>query len=410
MIVPSYGLTCTERVLPKLALDFTTGVLDPRVTITRALNTATRINSSGLIEIVNADLPRFSYAPVSLVSKGLLIEETRTNVLLQSSDFDNIAWKNNSPDTPVVTSNNLTAPDGTMTGDTLTAISGTSNSRQSVNVLGGVAYTFSFFLKQGTSPRTRVLVRDATNGTNFIQATQITWSGGIPVIGGISAGTWATPELYANDWWRIVATGTPGNGASVNLLTGIFPDTLDQTKNIGAWGAQLEAGTFATSYIPTTTTSLSRNADVVSMTGTNFSDWWVATNGSAAVRYAPAIVSGTRPAVQFDDNTSDNIIALRSEATNPELYIKATTDQAQIDAGTIAANTNYSLCGAWNTDNCAASINGAAAITDTSATIPTVTQARLGSDGTNYLNGWLQSIRYWPQRLTDAEVQAFSKL
>ena len=67
-------------ITPSFALNFTTGVLDSRVTLTRALNTATRVNSSGVIETVNANLPRFDYDPVTLVPKGLLIEEQRTNL------------------------------------------------------------------------------------------------------------------------------------------------------------------------------------------------------------------------------------------------------------------------------------------------------------------------------------------
>lgn len=84
MITPSYGLTATERVLPKLALDFTTAALDPRVTLTRTGNTATVINSSGVIVGVNANLPRFDFDPITLICKGLLIEETRANALLNS--------------------------------------------------------------------------------------------------------------------------------------------------------------------------------------------------------------------------------------------------------------------------------------------------------------------------------------
>jgi hypothetical protein len=121
-------------------------------------------------------------------------------------------------------------------------------------------------------------------------------------------------------------------------------------------------------------------------------------------------VSGTRPALQFDDATANEVITLRGSTTNPELVIvDGGSPQAQINAGTIAANTAYNLGAAFNTNNCAAAVNGGAAVTDTTATIPTVTQARLGSDGTNYLNGHLQNLRYWPQRIINAEVQAFSK-
>lgn len=84
MITPSFGLTATERVLPRFALDFTTAVLDSRVGITRSNNTATAINSSGAIAVVNANLPRFDYDPVTLACRGLLVESARTNLLLNS--------------------------------------------------------------------------------------------------------------------------------------------------------------------------------------------------------------------------------------------------------------------------------------------------------------------------------------
>ena len=177
---------------------------------------------------------------------------------------------------------------------------------------------------------------------------------------------------------------------------------------IYAWGAQIEAGALATSYIPTAGSAVTRNADVATITGTNFSDFWRATRGGVLVRARQNIVTGTRPWVQFDDGTADNIIALRGNTTNPELYIKATTDQAQIDAGTIAANTSYRLAGTWGTDSCAASINSGTPVLDGAATIPTVNQARLGSDGTNYLNGWLESIEYYDTPPTNADLQVLS--
>jgi hypothetical protein len=83
--------------------------------------------------------------------------------------------------------------------------------------------------------------------------------------------------------------------------------------------------------------------------------------------------------------------------------------QAQIDTGTIVANTAYKLSGAWNTNNCAAAKDGGSVSTDVAATIPTPTQLRIGSDGTNYASAWVQKILYYPQRIIDAEVQAFSK-
>ena len=129
-----------------------------------------------------------------------------------------------------------------------------------------------------------------------------------------------------------------------------------------------------------------------------FSEWWQAGFGGSTVQALPSTVIGTRPLIQFDDGTANEIIALRGNATNPELYVvDGGAPQAQIDAGTIAVNTAYSLTGWWQTNDCKARKDSGAVVTDTTATIPTVTQARLGSDGTNYLNGHLATINYYDQ-------------
>lgn len=418
MITPAYAITATERVLPRLALDFTTGTLDPRVTVARALNTATRVNNSGFIEAVNADLPRFDYAPITLQPMGLLIEETRQNLLLQSENFNVSPW---TKVTCSVSSDAIAGPDNTLSADKLipdngVTISATTVRQDITKAASALTYTMSVFGKAAEYDRLRIRCQDSGGSANRADVV-VNISTGEIVTAAAVAGTFTNPSAkvtaYGNGFFRIQLTFTTGTDTFLRIQLIPLDSTAttgDGVKGVFIYGAQLELGAFATSYIPTTTVRLSRNADVVSMTGTNFSSWWVATNGAAAVRAQQSTTSGTRPWIQFDDNTSNNIIALRGNTTNPELYIKATTDQATIDAGTIAANTNYGASGAWNTNSCAAAINGATAVTDDSATIPAVTQARLGSDGTNYLNGWLQNIRYWPQRITNAEVQAFSKL
>lgn len=390
MITPAYSLTSTERVLPRLALDFTTAVLDPRVTVTRALNTATRVNSSGLVEIVNADTARFDYNPVTLAAKGLLIEETRTNILKYSEDFSNGVWSKTAGGTgvvPVVTANYGTSPDGTQNADRVQLDSGAAGNSILSQVPGGFLssdQTFSIYMKSLSGSVTVTMF--AFGAVQNVTVTTSWQRFDYPRI--FSTSTAIDARIAKRDAWN--------SSGMADLLV---------------WGAQVEAGAFATSYIPNLTTGpTTRNADVVTMTGTNFSSWWTATTGGVTARALPSVVTGIRPVVQFDDNTTNNIIALRGNVANPELYIKATTDQAQIDAGTIAANTAYNLAGAWNTNSCAAAVNGGTAVTDPSATIPTVTQARLGSDGTNYLCGHLQTLRFWPQRITNAETQAFSKL
>jgi hypothetical protein len=273
------------------------------------------------------------------------------------------------------------------------------------------------FAKASTRSQIELRLFESPTFTRFVncQFDLSAGTAGTASNNGGASGATATITDFGNGWYRCTLSGTLG-GTDTALQTrfhicsgGNVSYTGDGSSGIYIWGAQFEKAAYPSSYIPTTTATVTRNADVAVMTSTNFSGWWQATTGGVLVRARPYTVSGNRPWLQFDDNTTSNIIALRGNSTNPELYVKATTDQAQIDAGTIAANTIYNLAGAWNTNDCAVAINGNTAITDTSATVPTVTQTRIGSDGTDYFGGHIQVIRYWPQRITNLEVQAISK-
>jgi hypothetical protein len=417
MITPSYGITATERVLPKLALDFTTASLDARVTFTRALDTATVTNSSGYVVPINANLPRFDYNPITLACKGLLIEESRANLLAYSTTFSNANWTKS--DSSVAT-NVIIAPDSATSSFTFSEAATTAShyigAPSTSSLTSGTSYTTTVYAKAGTVGVIQLAYSSTYFGANAYANYDLTNG----VLGTVGSASTATITAVGNSWYRISLTapatlsGTTGSFivfCNNSATAARFPSYAGNTNSsIYIWGAQLEAGAFSTSYIPTAGSSLTRNADVATMTGTNFSDWYSAGAGGVVARVLPSTVSNTRPAVQFDDSTANEVIALQGNTTNPELVIvDGGSPQAQIDAGTIAANTAYNLGVAWNTDNCAAAVNGNAAVTDNTATIPTVTQARLGSNGTNYLNGHIQTIRYWPQRIINAEVQAFSK-
>lgn len=411
MITPSYSPTATERVLPRLALDFTTASLDSRVTVTRALNTATAINSSGFVAVVNENLPRFNYDPVTLVCKGLLIEETRANLLTYSAQLENAAWTRLNAS---VAADATVSPDGTTNADKLIGLAGLTNIAvfQSPALTASTAYTETVYAKKSEWSWVALEIRGES-----IDAVQAWFNLDTGTVGTIVGAGTAVITNAGNGWYRCSLTRTTGL-TTTSPRVRVYPtnanaafSTGDGTSGIFVWGAQLEVGAFATSYIPTTTTSLTRNADVVSMTGTNFSSWYVSSSAALAAVVIPSIATGTRPIWQLDDTTANEIIALRGNVANPELYIVDNgTPQAQLDAGTITANTQYGLCAAFTANSCAASQNGAAPVTTATATMPTVTQARIGSDGSNFLNGVVQTLRYWPQRILNTETQAFSKL
>lgn len=417
MITPSFGLTATERVLPRITLDWTTGNAQPGIDVVRA-GVATFVGSNGFVQSALADSQRVDW---STGTAGLLVEESRTNLVLYSQDYTT-DWTFTAPYS--VVNDAGVSPDGTQNADLLLVASGSGSFsanvvRQTITkAASAITYTHSGFYKATGGNVRSVRINDNVAGLPDSVNVIVSLLNGNVLTAPSVAGSFSNPsvivENYGNGWWRIALTFTTNTSTSLTLRAFPYNNTGtflgDGVNGLLMWGVQLEEASSATSYIPTEASQVTRTADVATITGTNFSNFYNAGAGGVVARVLPSTVSGTRPALQFDDATADEVIALRGNTTNPELVIvDGGAPQAQIDAGTIAANTAYNLGAAWGTDNCAAAVNGGAAVTDTTATIPTVTQARLGSDGTNYLNGHLQTVRYWPQRLIDAEVQAFSK-
>jgi len=400
----------TPSFLPNLALDFTSGSLDNRITFTRttgASNPATYVNSSGLVTAATNNQPRFDYDPITLLCKGLLVEEQRTNLFTYSEQFNDASW---SKTNMTVTANAEVSPSGTLSADKLvenTASNVTHRlSKELTKAASVITYTFSFYAKAAARSKVNVLIRGAATGGNAVQfqvnldGTQIS----APTAGGGWVAGSASSVAVGNGWYRLSFTATSATETSLFVVVDLMNNsnatayTGDGTSGIFIWGAQLEVGAFPTSYIPTVASTVTRNADVATIVGANFSSFWQTGFGGATVQALPSTVSGIRPLIQFDDGTANEIIALRGNTTNPELYIvDGGAPQAQIDAGTIASNTAYSLTGWWAANDCKARKDSGAVVTDTTATIPTVTQARLGSDGTNYLNGHLATINYYDQ-------------
>ena len=417
MITPSYGLTATERVLPRMALDFTTATLDPRVTFTRSGDTATVINSSGNIAPINADLPRFDFDPITLLCKGLLIEEARTNLFLYSAEFDNIYWGKIRSS---ITANATISPDGASTGDKLVENldNGTHLIVRTETTTNTSANTWSIYAKASERPSINIVVRE---GTTFLRSSNATFNLSAGTVGAVSnaGGSSATAaiENAGNGWYRCSLTITLGgvdtnsqalfqlNNGSVSSYQG------DGTSGIFIWGAQLEAGAFATSYIPTTTTSLTRNADVVSMTGTNFSDWYNQDEGAFNCVYDTAIISGTGFALGVNDASLNNYLKIGVTSGNVDGRYRTPSSDVSLLRGAYTPNVVNSVCFGYKNLSFACASKGAAVGTNTTGSVTNVmSQLNIGSvTGLVQINGHIQKISYWPQRILNAEVQAFSK-
>jgi hypothetical protein len=120
--------------------------------------------------------------------------------------------------------------------------------------------------------------------------------------------------------------------------------------------------------------------------------------------FTPA--NGNRTVFAADDNTANEMIHLRTESTNP--FFKVTdggVELVAIDSGAVVANTTFKLAGAYLLNDFASSINGGAAVTDTSGTIPTVDRIRIGAGQSgNTMCGCISSLRYYKKRLANAKL------
>lgn len=422
MITPAYAPTATERVLPRLALDFTTGVLDPRVTVARALNTATRVNSSGLVEIVNADLPRFDYDPVTQAPNGLLIEEARTNNLLYSNTFDDPYYTATARATALP--NSAISPDGTNNAYKLQEDSTPSSSHLVgrgvvANTQTAANYCASVFVKQAGRTQARLRLTDNAIGEMSLYVNLLD---GTVVSSG--AGTWTNfaygVQDYGDGWYRIWVAGTKPNAIAQSgwavypAVGGSITYNGNGTDGIYIYGGGVESGLFPTSYIPTTTTSVTRNADVVTMTGTNFSSWYNASEGTFVFEGSQYSTATSRVILDVTNGTTAERIQMYSAAGGtPTIFIAdGGVTQAQVGSATISANTTYKVSACYKENSVALSRNASAVVSDNSATIPTVDRTTLFCryDSTLQLNGYARKLLYYPQRLLNAELQSTSNL
>ena len=349
--------------------------------------------------------PRFDYDPVTLAPKGLLIEEQRTNLLLRSEEFDNESWTKTGA---TVTANSTVAPDGATTADTLTSSVSVDTVTQTVTFTSNGSKSASLFLRAGTAGTTFFQIRDTTASATRGSAT-ITWIAGVPSAVAGSGGTIEGVENFGNGWYRVKLICAGVVAANTNQFR-IQPDSGTGTGSVIAWGAQLEEGSFATSYIPTAASQVTRTLDVAAITGANFSQWFNAASGTLLTEFTPSTVSGTRTVAAINDNTSNESIHIRTISADPFFTV---TDggvvQANLDAGSIAAGTTYKIAGAYALNDFAVSINGGSVVAGTSGTLPTVTQLEMGSlASTNFLNGHIRSIKYFPTRLSNTQLQALT--
>jgi hypothetical protein len=226
--------------------------------------------SDGFIQRATTNVPRFDHDPLSRQSLGLLSEGSKENLLLQSNGFNTTWTASNSS----ITAASGTAPDGTNAAwqfrDTVDVSNVTHALSQAISATSGVSYTLSVWGKAGTLTRLSLLfpAQIVTNQTQCIYDV----SSGLVTFTGTEAT--ASITTFPGGWFRCSMTMTATASASGSFAFRLFPLAGnvsyqgDGTGTILIWGAQLEAASSASTYIPTTSAAVTRTADSAIIDGT----------------------------------------------------------------------------------------------------------------------------------------------
>jgi hypothetical protein len=408
--VPSLDLRFADN---KSLVDATTGA--SLVTFTRA-SSGTFVGSDGVLQTAATDVPRFDHNPTTGESLGLLVEEARTNLLLQSNQFDTTWANTNSSETAA----SGTAPDGTNTAwelkDTLDVISSTHQVTQTITFTSGITYTFTCWMKAGTLTQGGFVLPTAafTSGINC-RINLLTGS-----VLSSSATLAASTTLFPNGWVRVTAvataTATAGGSAAIRIMDGAISYIGTGNGTVLIWGAQLEAGAFPTSYIPTTTATVTRAADVASISGSNFSSWYRADEGTVFADGSTPAFTQTTGFVAINAGGSTNRLDIRQSRSLPTVNGAATgVAWTQVIAPpTLVANTLYKQATAVSNASHGNSINGA--LDTSSTTIGTIAATQLifgmRDSQTAPTGGSVSTIKrlaFWPTRLANTTLQAITQ-
>jgi hypothetical protein len=402
----------------RFALDKSlTAYRGPTPSFSRA-STGTYFNSSGVLTSASINTPRFNHTfnGTSWVSRGLLVEEQRTNLIL----YSNLQSSWYSVNATLAATTETTSPDGTNNSRKLTEDTTASTYHYaeilsgSPPVSAGVTYTASCFVK--ANGRTKFYINSGTNRINMI--TYFDLSNG--TITSSSASSSSITNV-GDGWYRCTATQTASSTGATSFQLVMADDssnpvyTGDGIKGVFIFGYQVEQAAFATSLIPTTSASATRSADVCQITGGNFSSIWNGTEGSFAVEYdLPDSVQQDRGLINANDGTNSKYISLYGQSAsgkNAQVIVDSAL-QVLTYGSTISANTSTKMAACWKLNDFVLYSQGTQSTPDTSGAVPSgLTQLEIGKGyfgGDQIRSGHIARLRYFNKRLPNATLQQLS--
>jgi hypothetical protein len=378
---------------------------------TRA-SAATRINAQGLIETVAVGDNRLNYPLIDGVVNGcpsLLLEPQRTNLALYSEQFDNAAWtKSNSS----ITANAATSPDGYTNADKIVENTATSGHTtfQSISVTSGATYTISAFGKAAERTRLWLDLYGGTNSANFDLSNG--------TILASSVGITAKIENYGNGWYRCSITGV---APAATIYPNVGPTTSSTTDNqytgngtngLYLWGAQLEEGSYPTSYIPTSGTTATRSAETCNNAGdvNTFND----SEGVLFAEVSALANDLTNRYIAISDGTTSNRILFRyfdGLSNSVSLFVVfGGVTQAEINYQTEDIKHTSKFAIKYKVNDFSLWVNGFEVGVDTSGSVPTglSTLSFSNAGGTLPFYGNTKQIQYFDTALNDTDLETLT--
>ncbi len=372
------------------------------------------IQTSGTI---NTNVPRFDHDPTTLAPRGLLIEGSATNLARRSDDFNTTVTDGTSWTAAGYTAGTLstTLPDGT-TGNArrISIASGSGSFRSAdITVTASTAYTFSFWARNNGGSQARFRVWNATAGSSIVDYTQSV-NNYVSQIGGANN--------TSSTWVRVSVQFTTPAGCT---LIWVYPTSSDSgTVDLLIWGAQVETGSGASSYIPTGASQATRNPDYCVLPTSSF----ITGNPYPSTLFVDCIPAtantGFPNLARLFDRTAGGTFAYGSEiyyytaaTMSVNRKVSASTNSDRTLATGLAYNTRHKFATAIDSTSFIGSRDG---VTDSGATtapaaLPSVsTHLGIGCNGdsspANVMNGWMRQLKFWPTALPQATLNSITTL
>jgi hypothetical protein len=360
---------------------------------------ATRVNSEGLIEEVLSNVPRLDYSDGGCPS--LLIEPESRNLALRSEEFDNESWSRIALES--IVSNTEISPNGTLTAEKIIPNTTSTNHYvvQNATVVIEQAYTFSFFAKKGEYNFTSTFISGLGISANWDLQNGIASAG-------------ASIVDFGNGWYRCIVSGVAisttaflriyAQNSTLSVLAG------DGTSGIYIWGAQLEALPYASSYIPTVASTVTRVAETVSKTG--ISDLIGQTEGVLFVEFEKEH-NGVET-ISINDGSALNRVYLGFNGSNFISQVRSGGGTAQASFTTALTNNQTYKCAlAYKLNDFVLYINGVQIGTDNLGIVPVGMSNFSFNASTNVDAPFFSPVNQallFKTRLSNAELESLTTL